>query len=501
MSAPVATRPGGRAWGEVPRRPPRRTPLARSLARSLGQRLGQRARDALLPLALVPLGAGLGYVLATAGVLAGPLAPGVLVLAPLLVVLAWRRPALVVSAAVLSLPVGNLAAGPLDLVQLVTALLVIAVLVPTAARGEWRLPPWPVAVPLGLMVVVAVLATARARDADLAFRLDVQLVLLVLATLAVVTAVRTTRQVLLVVGALLVAGAVASLWAMLESGPTESFYGGSVVTGRAVGVFAQPNELGLFSAVLLVLAVGTALSVGSVRWRRGALVSAALLLVALGLSLSRGAWFGSVAGLLALALLVPGTRRGLLRIGSGVVAGVLALGVLGVGPLGQIVSRLATLGEATSNPYDQRPLIWAEGLRLVGEAPVLGHGPGGYFVEAAGNALRTGAVLEVEHAHHLLLNVAVEYGLIGLAALLGLLAGLAVLLVRARLAAALPGTGASSTWLPSVLAAALVPVLAHGMLDYPLRNPIVLTTVWFLLSLLAAACAVVLRRPVQEDAR
>ncbi|ANH40151.1 O-Antigen ligase [Nocardioides dokdonensis FR1436] len=498
MNVPVVTRTGSRAWGEVPRRAPRRTPPARSWA----QRVGPRGRDAGLVLLLVPLGAALGFVLATAGLLAGPVAPVALVLAPLLVVLAWRGPGFVVPAAALSLPVGHLAAGPLDLVQLVTALLVVAVLVPTAARGDWRLPPWPVAVPLALMVVIAVLATGRARDTDLAFRLDVQLVLLVLATLAVVTAVRTSRQVLLAVGALLVAGAVGSLWAMLGSGPTESYYGGSVVTGRAVGVFAQPNELGLFSAVLLVLAVGTALSVGPVRWRRGALVSAALLLVALGLSLSRGAWFGSVAGLLALALLVPGTRRGLLRIGAGLVGAVLVLGALGVGPLGQVLSRLATLGEATSNPYDQRPLIWAEGLRLVAEAPVLGHGPGGYFVEASSNALRTGAVLEVEHAHHLLLNVAVEYGLIGLAALLGLVTGLGVLLLRARRAAAVPGSGPTSTWLPSVLAAALVPVLAHGMLDYPLRNPIVLTTVWFLLSLLTAACAVVLRRhPVQEDAR
>lgn len=503
-SSVAPPRPRSRAWGDVPRRPTRRTPTGPG--RPSRARTRVRAGLGLVLLALA--GAALGLVLAGAGLVVGPWAPVALVVVPVLGALAWRRNDLVVPLAALTLPLGHVAAGPVDLVQLVTALVVAAVLVPAATRLDWRLPPWPVAVPLGLFVVVAVLATPRARDSDLAFRLDVQLVLLVLLVVAVLTAVRTTRRLSSVVAGLLAAGAVSSVWALLASGPTESYYGGSVVTGRAVGVFSQPNELGLFSAVLLVLAVGTALSVSpgpasARRLRALALVASVLLLAALGVSLSRGAWFGAVVGVVALGVLVPATRRRLLRVGGGLLAGVAVLGLLGVGPLGQVVDRVASVGQATSNPYDQRPLIWAEGLRLVAEAPLLGHGPGGYYLEAAGGALRAGAVLEVEHAHQLLLNTAVEFGLVGLGALLALLAGLGAGLAAARRATATLDAGAPQRWLPGVLAAALVPVLAHGMLDYPLRNPVVLTTVWLVLATLVAACtvAVTTTRPDTEDAR
>ncbi len=489
MSAPTVTppRPRARAWGDVPRRRPRRTPPgARPPART-----GARARRVagLAGLAALALaGSGLGLLLAGAGLVAGPLAPLLLVLAPVLVVLAWRRSDLVVPTVALTLPLGHLGAGPVDLVQLVTALGAVAVLAPAAARLDWRLPPWPVAVPLGLFLVVAALATPRARDADLAFRLDVQLLLLVLLVVAVLTGVRTTAQLTRVVVGLLVAGAASSVWALVASGPTESFYGGGVVTGRAVGVFSQPNELGLFSAVLLVLALGVGLGSASPRLRATGLVAAGLLVAALGASLSRGAWFGALAGVVALAVLVAPTRRSLLRLGAGLVVVVGALGLLGVGPLGQVLDRVASVGEAGANPYDQRPLIWAEGLRLVAEAPLLGHGPGGYFLEAASDSLRSGVVLEVEHAHHLLLNTAVEFGLVGLGALLVLVAGLGAGLLRARRVTATLPPAAEVRLLPGVLAAALVPVLAHGMLDYPLRNPVVLTTVWLVLAALVAAC-------------
>ena len=113
----------------------------------------------------------------------------------------------------------------------------------------------------------------------------------------------------LLVVALLVAGAVSSVWALAASGPTESFYGGGVVTGRAVGVFSQPNELGLFSAVLLVLALGAWLGSASPRLRATGMVAAGLLVAALGASLSRGAWFGALAGVVALAALSRKTAR------------------------------------------------------------------------------------------------------------------------------------------------------------------------------------------------
>ncbi|GAB2451819.1 hypothetical protein GCM10027062_35800 [Nocardioides hungaricus] len=427
------------------------------------------------------LGVLAGLALAAAGLRLGPAGPVLLLGLPAALLAAWWRPHLAVLAAVLVLPVGYVAAGPVELVQAVSALAALAVLAPAAARLDWRLPPWPVALPLAAFAVVAGLATSRATDLDLAFRLDVQLLLLLLLVLTATTALRTPEQVHGAVLALVVAGGLASLPAILGSGPTESYYGGGVITGRAQGIFAQPNELGLFSAVLLVVAVGVGLCTTTTRTRLVCLASGGLLLAALALSLSRGAWLGGVAGLTALAVLVPQTRRALAWLAVGVAAAGAVLAAAGVGPLAEVAARIASVTGSTSNPYDQRPLIWAEAARLYAEAPVLGHGPGGFAAAAASDALRLGAFLDVEHAHQLLLNVAVEFGTAGLLALLGLMVGVLVLVRRGR---------AAGSWLPGVLAAALVAVVGHGMVDYPLRNPTVATTVWLVLALLAAAASV-----------
>ncbi|WP_139977275.1 O-antigen ligase family protein [Nocardioides litoris] len=459
---------------------------------------GVRARPPRRPSAVVTaavavvVGCGVGVVTTTAGTTAGPAAVVAPVVLVALVLVARRAPHLVVALGALSLPLGQVEAGPVELVQLVTLLAAVAVLVPAALRLDLRLPPWPVAGPLAAFVVLALAGTTRAPEAEVAFRLDVQLVLLVLLTCATTTAVRTPAQLRTVTVSLVAAGGVIAATALLDAGPTETYYGGSVVTGRALGIFAQPNELGIVSAVLAVLATGVALTADRPAVRRGGAVAALLLLGALGLSLSRGAWVGAVVGLVALAVLVPRARRPLGRATAVVAAVVGLLGLVGVGPAAEVVGRLGSLATTGDNPYDQRPIIWGQAFRLIQESPVLGQGPGGYTAAAAEGALPDGTFLEVEHAHNLLLNVAVEHGLPGLAALLCLVAGLAAL-VRTR-------TTATSDPLPRVLTAALVVVLGHGFFDYPLRNPTALTTTWLVLSLLAAALAGAARHRQEADA-
>lgn len=450
---------------------------------------GRRVPRSVALAGWVVLGVLVGLALAIAGLRLGPVGPVLVLALPLAAVAAWWRPHLAVLATILVLPVGQVAAGPVELVQAVTAAAALAVLVPAAARLDWRLPPWPVALPLVVLAVVAGLATSRATDLEVAFNLDVQLALLLLLVLTATTALRTPQQLRQAALALVAAGGVVALHAVLGAGPTETYYGGSIVTGRAQGIFAQPNELGAFSAVVLIVAVGVGLAATSTRARLLCLVCGGLLLAALGLSLSRGAWLGGVAGLVALAVMVPQTRRALAWLAAGVATVCTALAALGAGPLAEVVGRLASVTESTSNPYDQRPLIWSEAARLYAEAPVLGHGPGGFTGVAASDALRVGAFLDVDHAHQLFLNVAVELGTLGLLALLGVMAGVLVLVRRAR---------ARGSWLPGVLGAALTVVVGHGMVDYPLRNPTLVTTIWLVLALLAAAASVAAReRPAR----
>lgn len=439
--------------------------------------------------ALAVLGAGAGLVLTLAGERLGPVA--VVALPALLLggCLLLGRPRWAVLGLAASLPLGQVGAGPVELVQATTAAVLLVVLPAAAATGGLRLPTAPVAVALLAVLATAAMSATQASSTDVAFRLLVQLVLLVGLTVAMTTTLRTPAHVEQLVLVLALAGAAVAGPVLLGAGPTETFYGGGVVTGRAVGIFAQPNELGLFSAVLLVLALGGALLASTRRRRRVALLAAGLLAASLSLSLSRGAWLGALAGLVALAVLVPAARRALLRWAAVALVLVAGLGALGVGPVPDLVEGLAgragSVASASTNPYDQRDLIWAEGIRLVGDSPWWGQGPGGYTLPAADAALRDGALLEVEHAHNLLLGSAVEHGLLGLAALLGLCGALVLGLVRSRRSTD-PVAREAAPW-AAVLVAALVVVLAHGVVDYPLRNPTVLTTVWTVLSLLVVA--------------
>lgn len=168
----------------------------------------------------------LGLFLAEVGLRTGPL--GVIALL-VLMALAWvalSRPHALVAGLALLLPVGLVAVGPLELVQLAMALVVVLALAQAALRRAVVLPPWQVGVPLVAMLLAAGLATAAAHDPDAAFRLDVRLALEVLMVVALTTTLTVTRHVHQVARALVVAGGVIAGWALLTAGQVSVYLGG-----------------------------------------------------------------------------------------------------------------------------------------------------------------------------------------------------------------------------------------------------------------------------------
>lgn len=279
-----------------------------------------------------------------------------------------------------------------------------------------------------------------------------------------------------------------SLPAMLpvfgQTGQVRSQLGGTVVDNRPSGAFPDPNELGVFAALVLMLALALVAVGNRIEMVIGSAV-AAVAAVALVLSFSRGAWMASLLGL-AVLLSYAGTRR---RVATTLAAGVLLAGaVLVTGlvrvPTQAIQDRVASLLGAQVNPYDARPDIWAEAFAVFLDHPLLGAGPAS-FPTVAEQAPRFIWAYPVVHAHNWVLTTAAEVGLAGLAT-----GAIVVTVVGAGLISAWRASARGDPRLAGLLcglAAALCAVAGSQVVDYSLRNPTLLVMLWTLLGLAVAA--------------
>jgi O-antigen ligase len=426
----------------------------------------------------------------------------VLVPALLLFAVAGRRTPLVAVCIVpLSFPIEQLELTglPLRMIQLTTLAAVGLVATHRLASRLTLLPPSPLLFALGLFVVSALASTVVSVDPVAAMRLDGTYLLGLALAVTVVLACPHERSVLALISCTCAVAIIVCGAGLVSNSQLRPHYGAGLVENRATGLFGQPNELGAFAAIVTILAVGLffALPRGDVR-RLIAGCCVVVGLAALVVTLSRGSWLGLVFGLGIFVVLVPGARR---RIGVFLVAVVLIVAAVAtVRPshplLSIVVDRAKSLVDGGRNPYDHRPAIWQEALRQITARPLLGSGPGGYPVLAAASPSRVMWVAP-EHAHGLLLTVAAEQGLLGLCGLTGagfvaVFAVVAALRGRDQRWWRSPRNALGTRAGPELLAgptAALGVVLGQGMLDYPLRNPVLATLVWLLLGLLAAVLA------------
>ena len=313
---------------------------------------------------------------------------------------------------------------------------------------------------------------------------------------AVVAVCSTVDRWLVAVRGLLVGGVLVCVPALLSAGSLDSRYGGGVVNDRPQGVFSQPNELGAFAMVVSLVALGLLLGARSgPRWRTDRLLAAAALVPGLGalaVSLSRGAWIGTVFGVGVLLLFARHARRPVLSAAGGMVLLVVVLAAVApsLTPVRVVVERVASLGGGASNPYDDRPRIWAEALREAHARPVLGMGPG-TFPFASVRSPSGARTVFAEHAHDVLLTTAAETGVLGVAALVSLTlasaadvgGGLRAARGDRRLLGPLAG-----------LAAALTGFVGEGLVDVTLRNALVAQTLWVCLGLALAGARLARRQ-------
>lgn len=430
-----------------------------------------------------------GVALAALGIHQGPWAPLVVLVLLAVAVVGVARPLWAVGLVFVAVPIGAVEVGPLGIPVLQVAVLGCAALTMLTRLSARLAPlPWPGVMWWAAAIVgVAVLETPLAVDVDAAIGQDAQLVGGVLAALTIVAAARRMEDIRWLVGAVLLVGAVVCLFALPGAGRLRPHYGAAVVENRAQGVFTEPNQLGSFSALLLLLAcalwLGGRSGVARVAAGGVALVAAS----ALSLSLSRGSWLGAATGLAALLALLPMARRRLLRLVPVALAALLALAVLqpDVPQLTVVGERFKTFANPTGNPWDIRPGIYREAWRQIQDRPLTGFGPGGFPVASTrpGSEVQTVGAF---HAHNVLLTAAAELGIPAAALLVCFTVAVGV--VALRTIGRLRGQGrARDAALVAGLASALMVVVGQGLVDVTLRNPIIVVLVWSVVGLVLAA--------------
>lgn len=341
-------------------------------------------------------------------------------------------------------------------------LLVLAVASLIALRGgRWRAAPDRLTRGLFLtllaaMAVSAVLSPAKLVAGPLTFGYALLVFVLVFGAEWLVVEESYLRRVLLPA---LVAGSLVSFaYAILRYL--------IVRPERAEALFTSFNGLG----TLIVLATGVSLGylLGLAGRRRYlALPYLSVAIVALLLTFSRGAWLGFLVMLGTLGLVNRGARRW-------AVLGILGVAI-GLAFVPQLAHRFLTSFDLSANA--PRLYIWRAALDMIQAHPIFGVGAG-VFMHVYPQYVLPGAPEPVAaFAHNLFLQVAAEFGLVGLAIFLAILGR--VMWQAWRLAR----TG--NVFYQGIFAA-LVGVLIHQQVDIPIWGLEIGGAFWTLVGLVIA---------------
>ncbi len=433
-------------------------------------------------IAVVALMAGLAL-----GLVGGRFGPVAIVALPAAVIfLGWalQVPLLALALVPAAFPFGDavIGGGFMPLAQAVAIAAIGVVVMGRLVRGLAPLPAPAAAWWMLLLVTALVLATPGAAAPALAYRQDVTIITGSLLALSVCAVCRTATAFRWLTALVLLAGAVVCTLGLVRSGTVSAQLDGAVVQG-SIGIFTEHNQAGSVSAAILLLATAAGIAAPSLPLRLGAWLVAASALAQLGLSLSRGAYIGAFAGTAALMLLHTRARRRLLvtmlpLLVAG--AGVALLAPVG-GPVRIVGERIGSISSASSNPYDDRPVIWAEAIREFEQSPLVGNGPGSFPVVSL-RSRSAAATVAAAHAHNVLLTVAAEDGAPAVLAVVGLTLAIGVAIFRTA-----RRRSDDIALLAAGLGAALCSFIAQGMLDVTLRSSTIALLCWLLAGLALAA--------------
>jgi O-antigen ligase len=403
----------------------------------------------------------------------------------------WRQPTLGVCTGILAVPLepfGLQLSGAADLAVTEVMLGATAIVVGAQLVLERHRPPLHGAHrAFAALLAVVVAGYLVAEDDLIVTKILVMWFAFLLVSIHVARA--GERDLRWTLASLAAAGGVVGLIAVVTSGEQDLVAGGAIASGRAQASFDQPNVLGFFLALTAPIAMVLSAEGRSAK-RLLWLVAAALALAGLLLTLSRTSIVGTAVAL-AVLLALPSFRR----FGTVALAALLIFSLFNVDTLLEsrqlqvVGTRLGTLTEAGLAREDVRFDLWSAAPEMIFDRPLLGAGQGNYAFVSPRYGLRDPDGLPWDHAHNVPLTVAVESGLLGLAALLVFASSVAL---AGR--AALRDRGARIRPLVLGLVAAMLATTVTSMGDYPLRTNAIMATIMIEVGALIA-CARLTKTP------
>lgn len=445
--------------------------------------------------ALAAAAAAGGALLTAVASRAGHAAPVVLlalVLGPLVIAAIAVDPRVGIVCVFLSFPAGlqGVQLGVFNLQATDAAVLVVAVIVALRRIGTGDAPlSWSAPLIWGVgLIAWAIVATPSAADQTLAIKQLGYLVDDVVLACLVLAAFRSARDLRIILTALVIVSVAITLQALTSIRELTSFYNGAVVSGRAAGLFQEPNQLGDFCAMTALLTAGMALGART-RWAKLAFGGAfAVLVTGLMLSLSRGAWIAAIPGALLLGVLLKSARRTIAVLAIPLVLVAAAVGAFApshpdVRIIGERFHSLTTLNQP--QPYDDRLAIWREAIRETRADPWTGVGPGNFAV-ASQRSTSLAFTAFAPHAHNIFLNTSAELGLPGLAFLVALIVALGFAGRNALRAMRRTRRARELAWTAGICAA-LFATLIQGLTNTFTGNSIIDGTIWTLIGALLVA--------------
>lgn len=226
---------------------------------------------------------------------------------------------------------------------------------------------------------------------------------------------------------------------------------------RASGFYLTPNVLYPVT-IIAVFSFLSAASTVSSRWKSMlAYVLAGLALLTLVMTFTRAAWLGVAVGLFISAPSHGATMRRVCFI-----IGVLLL-------FGIVVVRThgGMIGSGEDRSSRNRPRIWLHAARVWWQRPWTGHGFSAFSREEVVGKTPAGLPYLPGEPKSLLLNVAVEWGLVGVILHVGLFGAA----LRAACRQRNYGASATDRMLGAVLVPTLSAFLAAGLVDTPVLGP------------------------------